>query len=102
MPFMLQGVCPVCGNVNTVYNPPLPMHETAADKYQNQHYPYTVFRCYHKGTPHHSSTFAASSGALYPMHLFFRREDEKDYRRYFPEANDDCNKRHWKVPKGVK
>lgn len=98
--FMLRGVCPVCGNVNTIYNPPLTMilncEVAKRQRYLDDHYPKTIFRCYHNGTPHHDKTnFSASAGTLYPMHWFYTSTG----KRVHPLANDDCNRRHWKIPK---
>ena len=99
---MMKGICPVCGNVNTVYNPCLSMIpnqiEAAKNEALKKKFPWTVFRCYHNGTEHHDSkNYSASAGTLYAMHLYFMHETQDTYHRYYPEANDDCNKRHWKV-----
>lgn len=99
---MMRGICPICGNINTVFNPCLPeilnCKESAKHEAIKRRFPWTVFRCYHNGTPHHDDkNYHASAGSLYAMHLYFRVEGQDEYRRVYPDANDDCNKRHWKV-----
>ena len=99
---MMQGICPVCGTVNTVYNPCLSMFtnqiEAAKNEDLKKKFPWSVFRCYHNGTTfHNKENFTASAGTLYPMHLFILHDSDNQYHRYHPLANDDCNKRHWKI-----
>jgi hypothetical protein len=72
--------------------------EARKEEARKSKYPWTVFRCYHKGTPFHDNkNYSASAGTLYAMHLYFKGDGINDkYRRYYPDANNDCNKRHWK------
>jgi hypothetical protein len=100
--FMISGVCPVCGKVTTIYNPCVSMCTDLIEARKNEEikkrFPHTVFRCYHNGTPYHDNkNISSSAGTLYAMHLYFRSDTQKEYHRCYPDANDDCNKRHWKV-----
>lgn len=92
--YKVEGVCPVCGKVIVKYNPPMPfgMSITQSEKWRSIHakYPIAVWKCYHTGSP-------AAAGTPVPMHLFFAPDsDPNNYRRVFPDAGDDCNKKHWK------
>ena len=96
--FMIKGVCPVCGSVKVSFNPALSMNTNivAAEKerVRSEKYPSSVWRCYHNGTPFHDNkNFSASAGSNVPMHLYYQESGE----RVYPNANNDCNKRHWKV-----
>ncbi len=98
--FEMRGICPVCGKSNFVYNPYLPVYETKDERLIHENYPWTVFRCYHNGTAFHDDkNYSASAGTLYPMHLYFMRDGGEKFCRVYPNANDDCNRRHWKVKK---
>jgi len=99
---MMSGTCPICGKVNTVYNPCLPMitnqEQARKEEEIKKRFPWSVFRCYHNGTPFHDDkNYSASAGTLYPMHLYFMHETQDEYHRVYPDASNDCNKRHWKV-----
>lgn len=99
----VEGVCPVCGKVHVNYHPPLPFGMTIEQSNRwnalRAKYPISVWKCYHSGTSFHDDkNYSASAGTLVPMHLFFAPDfDPHNYHRVFPNANDDCNKRHWKV-----
>lgn len=100
--FKLEGVCPVCGKTLTVYNPCHTMNTSAADRYKSEHYPSTIFRCYHENTSfHNNENYTYTAGTLIPMHLFFRSEGQPNYHRYYPNANDETNRRKWKAPKNL-
>jgi hypothetical protein len=102
--FMIKGVCPVCGSVKQSFNPALPMSTNLVqqdrERKRSEKYPSSVWRCYHNGTPFHDNkNFTSKAGSDVPMHMFYQcnygQHNVGD--RVYPNANDDCNKKHWRV-----
>jgi hypothetical protein len=105
--FMITGTCPVCGTVHTTYHPMLTMYRNIEESHKHEEickrFPYAVWKCYHNGTPHHDNkNYTSSAGSPVPMHLYFRSSGDigptdGKYHRFYPDAGNDCNKRHWKI-----